>query len=83
MEVSHNLRPSTLPKYWTSFMNVPLIKLTIIISSNLCFYQNRNKDETDPKKIEEMIAKGEYVKKEIETLYALKKYRAMKKRYYD
>jgi hypothetical protein len=30
-----------------------------------------------------MIAKGEYVKKEIETLYALKKYRAMKKRYYD
>ncbi|CAG9797802.1 unnamed protein product [Chironomus riparius] len=43
----------------------------------------RNKDETDPKKIEEMIEKGEYVKKEIETLYALKKYRAMKKRYYD
>lgn len=26
---------------------------------------------------------GEYVVKEIETLYALKKYRAMKKRYYD
>lgn len=26
---------------------------------------------------------GRYVAKEIETLYALKKYRAMKKRYYD
>lgn len=26
---------------------------------------------------------GDYVVKEIETLYALKKYRAMKKRYYD
>lgn len=43
----------------------------------------RNKDETDPEKIEEMIARGQYVAKEIETLYALKKYRAMKKRYYD
>jgi hypothetical protein len=42
----------------------------------------RNKDEKDPEKIEEMIARGDYVAKEIETLYALKKYRAMKKRYY-
>ncbi|CAO1315528.1 unnamed protein product [Diamesa serratosioi] len=42
-----------------------------------------NSKEQDPQKIEEMIAKGEYVQKEIETLYTLKKYRAMKKRYYD
>lgn len=30
-----------------------------------------------------MIAMGEYVVKEIEALYSLRKYRAMKKRYYD
>lgn len=66
----------------------------------------KNRTETDPAKVEEMIAKGEYcyqnmlhhhrtrltyclhflgeyVVKEIEALFALKKYRAMKKRYYD
>ena len=42
-----------------------------------------NSKEQDVQKIDEMIAKGEYVQKEIETLYNLKKYRAMKKRYYD
>ncbi|CRK86587.1 CLUMA_CG000034, isoform A [Clunio marinus] len=42
-----------------------------------------NSKETSPEKIAEMIAKGEYVVKEIESLYALKKYRAMLKRYYD
>lgn len=30
-----------------------------------------------------LLVLGEYVVKEIETLYALKKYRAMKRRYYD
>lgn len=43
----------------------------------------KNKNETDPKKIEKMIAHGEYVKKEIETLYMLKKYRTLKRRYYN
>lgn len=43
----------------------------------------RNKDETDSAKIEELIGKGEYISKELEALYALKKYRAMKSRYYD
>lgn len=36
---------------------------------------------TDPKKIEEGIQRAEYVKKEIEALYYLKKYRSMKQRY--
>lgn len=42
----------------------------------------KNKDESDPEKIEKMIAHGEYVKKEIEALYMLKKYRTLKRRYY-
>lgn len=42
-----------------------------------------NSKETDPKKITVMIAKGRYVVKELEALYSLRKYRAMKKRYYD
>ena len=36
---------------------------------------------TDPQKIEEGIQRAEYVKKEIEALYYLKKYRSMKQRY--
>eukprot|EP00057_Strongylocentrotus_purpuratus_P000420 XP_001176231.1 PREDICTED: LYR motif-containing protein 5-like [Strongylocentrotus purpuratus] len=42
-----------------------------------------NKDVQDPEKIKELIGKGEYVLKEIEALYMLRKYRALKKRYYD
>jgi Complex 1 protein (LYR family) len=45
------------------------------------FYKNRN--VTDPKAVDELIKRGEYVVKELEALYSLKKYRAMKKRYYD
>lgn len=30
-----------------------------------------------------MIGLGEYIVKELEALYSLRKYRAMKKRYYD
>ena len=43
----------------------------------------KNKDVTDPEKIKKLVAKGEFVIKEIEALYFLKKYRAMKKRYYE
>ena len=38
--------------------------------------------ETDPQKIRELIKRGEFVLKEIEALYMLKKYRTLKKRYY-
>lgn len=41
----------------------------------------RNAKETDEQKIVEMIKKGEYVIKEIEALYKLKKYRTMRRRY--
>lgn len=43
----------------------------------------RNSEETDPNKIEVMLKHGQFVVKEIEALYKLKKYRAMKRRYYD
>lgn len=43
----------------------------------------KNKDVTDPEKIKQLIARGEFVMKELEALYYLRKYRAMKKRYYD
>lgn len=42
-----------------------------------------NSKETDPRKITVLIAKGRYMVKELEALYSLRKYRAMKKRYYD
>ena len=43
----------------------------------------KNKDETDPEKINMLLDRGRFVQKEIEALYKLKKYRAMKQRYYD
>ncbi|CAG9762500.1 unnamed protein product [Ceutorhynchus assimilis] len=43
----------------------------------------KNKDESSPENIEKMIKHGEFVAKEIETLYMLKKYRTLKRRYYD
>ena len=42
----------------------------------------KNKDVTSPEEIEKLIGRGEYVVKEIEALYRLKKYRAMKRNYY-
>lgn len=44
---------------------------------------SKNSEETNPDKIKTMIKHGEFVVKEIEALYKLKKYRAMKRRYYD
>ena len=43
----------------------------------------KNAGKTDPKEIEELIAKGNYIVKELEALYSLKKYRTIKRRYYD
>lgn len=43
----------------------------------------KNKDVTDPEKIQKLIDRGEFVIKELEALYFLRKYRAMKKRYYE
>ncbi|KAM6985582.1 LYR motif-containing protein 5A [Aplochiton taeniatus] len=43
----------------------------------------KNKDETDPEKIRKLVARGDFVIKELEALYFLRKYRAMKKAYYD
>ncbi|CAJ1054383.1 LYR motif-containing protein 5A [Xyrichtys novacula] len=43
----------------------------------------KHKDETDPEKIRKLVARGDFVIKELEALYFLRKYRAMKKRYYE
>ncbi|CAI5451503.1 unnamed protein product [Caenorhabditis angaria] len=43
----------------------------------------KNKDITDPAKIDELLKRGDFVVKEIEALYKLRKYRAMKQRYYE
>ncbi|XP_075066860.1 electron transfer flavoprotein regulatory factor 1 [Mixophyes fleayi] len=43
----------------------------------------KNSHVTDPEKIRELIARGEFVIKELEALYFLRKYRAMKQRYYE
>jgi hypothetical protein len=45
------------------------------------FLKNRN--VTDKAEIESLIKRGEFVVKEIEALYNLKKYRTLKKNYYD
>ncbi|KAK6176329.1 hypothetical protein SNE40_014633 [Patella caerulea] len=42
----------------------------------------KHKDVTDQKELEMLLARGNYVVKEIEALYMLKKYRTLKKRYY-
>lgn len=43
----------------------------------------KNKDVTDPEKIKKLVAKGDFVIKELEAMYFLRKYRTLKKRYYD
>ena len=43
----------------------------------------RNRDLKDEEEIEQHLAKAEYIKKELEALYSLKKYRTMKNRYYS
>uniref|UniRef100_A0A663EIE4 Electron transfer flavoprotein regulatory factor 1 n=1 Tax=Aquila chrysaetos chrysaetos TaxID=223781 RepID=A0A663EIE4_AQUCH len=43
----------------------------------------KNKDVKDPEKIKQLIARGEFVIKELEALYFLRKYRALKQRYYS
>lgn len=43
----------------------------------------RNSRENDPDKIEKMLKHGDFIVKELEALYSLRKYRAMKRRYYD
>ncbi|KYQ50588.1 LYR motif-containing protein 5 [Trachymyrmex zeteki] len=44
---------------------------------------DKNKTEADPEKIDKMINHGNFVKKELEALYMLRKYRTLKRRYYD
>lgn len=42
----------------------------------------KHKDITDQKEIEVLIARGNYIVKELEALYMLRKYRTLKRRYY-
>lgn len=43
----------------------------------------KNREVTDPEQIDVLIARGQYIIKELEALYMLKKYRTLKKRYYS
>lgn len=43
----------------------------------------KNKDVQDPEEIRKLIARGEYISREITATYHLRKYRAMKRRYYS
>lgn len=43
----------------------------------------KNRDKTDAEEIRALIGRGEYVCKEIIATYHLRKYRAMKRRYYS
>ncbi|XP_020656682.2 electron transfer flavoprotein regulatory factor 1 [Pogona vitticeps] len=43
----------------------------------------KNKSVKDPEEIKQLIARGEFVIKELEALYFLRKYRALKQRYYE
>ena len=43
----------------------------------------KNRDVTDPAEIQKLIGRGEFVAKEIEALYMLRKYRTLKRRYYS
>lgn len=42
----------------------------------------KNKDETDPYQIAKMLSRGEFIIKELEALYRLRKYRYLKQKYY-
>ena len=43
----------------------------------------KNKEITNKDLVEQLIMRGEFVERELKALYMLKKYRTMKKRYYD
>lgn len=43
----------------------------------------KNKDITDEEEIKMLIARGKFVEKELEALYMIRKYRTLKKRYYE
>jgi hypothetical protein len=43
----------------------------------------KNRDVQDPEMIRVLVARGKYMMKELDALYKLRKYRAMKQRYYD
>lgn len=43
---------------------------------------SKYKDVSDPKEIELLLERGNFIVKELEALYKLKKYRTLKRRYY-
>eukprot|EP00795_Rhopilema_esculentum_P011550 gene11550-21784_t len=43
----------------------------------------KNRDLSNPEDIRKMIDRGNYVIKELEALYMLRKYRTLKQRYYE
>ncbi|XP_017887880.2 electron transfer flavoprotein regulatory factor 1 [Ceratina calcarata] len=54
-----------------------------LFRKNLKRVFEKNKEERDPMKIDKMLAHGNFVIKELEALYMLRKYRMLKRRYYE
>lgn len=52
-------------------------------ASRLATAFRRNKDVQEPAEIKKLLERGQFVVKELEALYSIRKYRAMKQRYYD
>jgi len=44
---------------------------------------SKNRNEKDPEKIQQLLSHGEFVVRELEAMYYLRKYRALKQRYYE
>ncbi|UZJ57033.1 hypothetical protein CBS101457_006353 [Exobasidium rhododendri] len=80
--VGHHLRPKAINLYKTLHRlgrEYPDPKYNFI--GKLQAMTRRNAHLTDDKEIEEKLAIGEFVRKETEALYSLKKYRTMRRRY--
>ena len=54
-----------------------------IIHNKFYPYKEWTERKKDAQKVEDLINKGNYIVKELEALYSLKKYRTLKRRYYD
>merc|ERR1712048_1150984 len=84
IKIRMSLRPQVINLYkrllylghdWPAPQGYPWFRTKV----NKAFSANKN--ETDNEKIENLIKRGEFVEKEIQTLYYLKKYRKLKERY--
>ena len=70
-------------KYFCMSQNNPLCKDPELMRQRCHAAFLKNKTITDPQQVEKLISHGKYIEKELQALYMLKKYRTLKRRYYD